>query len=355
MTTVMTLSVAMTLLTSCSDEQKQAETEKITTVEVYAPGHYEAGNIITSGRIAAENTAIIATRVMGFIDKIYVNEGDKVTKGQLLLTVNSTDIAAQQARAQAALNTAIAAYQIAERDYNRYSNLYQQGSASAKELERMQLGKTSAASQVEMARQSLREISNMFSYTRIHAPFSGTVTKKMIDVGSMANPGMPLMAIEQGGRLNVSAMIPESIAGSVAEGDSVSVTVKSANVSFVGFVSELSPSATMTGGQYAAKISFSQDMSSRLKSGMYADVVIRGNNVGNNNNTLTIEKSSIVNQGQLQGVYVVSPRNRVVLRWLRLGHDDGNRVEVLSGLNSKDRVVRSPLSTMKTGDKVTIK
>lgn len=346
---------ALVFASSCTDKPKQTEKETTETVEVYNPSRSEGMNIVTSGRITAENNAVIATRVMGFVDKIYVKEGDKVAKGQLLITINSSDIAAQRAKAQAALNSAQAAYQMAERDYNRYNNLYQQGSASAKELERMQVGKTTAASQVEMARQSLREIATMLSYTRICAPFSGTVTQKMIDEGSTANPGMPLMAIEQSGRLNVSALIPESVIGNVNEGDAVKVTVKSAGTEFTGQITQLSPSATMTGGQYSAKISISPDVAARLKSGMYAGVVINNDRKRESGSVMTVEKSSIVKEGQLQGVYVVSPQNRIVLRWLRLGNDYGTHVEVISGISAKDKVVRNPAKSIKTGEKVNIK
>lgn len=355
-TTAAVLAAMMAVMAaSCSEKPKQAETEKPQAVEVYTPGSAEAPHIVTSGRIEAENTALVATRVMGFVDKIYVSEGDRVTKGQLLLTVNSTDIAAQQAQARAALSSAEAACQMAERDYSRYSNLYQQGSASPKELERVQLGKTTAASQVEMARQALKEVGNMLSYTRIRAPFAGVVTRKMIDEGSTASPGMPLMAIEQGERLNVSALIPESVVGSVAKGDEVTVSVKAADTEFRGRIVELSSSATLTGGQYSAKISIAPEAAPKLKSGMYASVAIRGSLPAGEGGRLSVEKSSIVSRGQLQGVYVVGPQHRASLRWLRLGHDDGVRVEVISGLGAADRVVRNPGAGLNTGDRVTVK
>ncbi len=97
-----------------------------------------------------------------------------------------------------------------QRDFERFKRLREQNSVSDKELENVELQNTSINARLQVARQSLNEVNAMLAYTNIQAPFSGIVSQKMIDEGSMANPGMPLLVIEQGGDLQVVASVSET-------------------------------------------------------------------------------------------------------------------------------------------------
>ena len=89
-------------------------------VETYLPTVVQDNGIFISGMASAKQTAMISTRMMGFVDKIYVKQGDPVKKGQLLMVINSDDLKAKKAQAEAMVTEAEAAFKNARRDYERY-------------------------------------------------------------------------------------------------------------------------------------------------------------------------------------------------------------------------------------------
>lgn len=330
---------SIAVFSSCSSEKKQPPIDQPVSVKTYFPTQSNQGEIFLSGQVSAKQTAMVSTKLMGTIERILVKPGDAVRAGQTLVIINSTDVKAKQAQATAMIAEAQAASIDAQRDYQRYQTLYEQKSVSDKELENMALRNTSAKARLQVARQGLREVNSMLSYSNIMAPFSGVVTQKMVDEGSIANPGMPLLTIEQSGDLNVTASVPESYVTMIKMGDRVKVDVKSLGISMPGYVSELSPSATMTGGQYAMKVAISQQDRARLRAGMYASVKITKTQQSVASSKIIVRKSSVVYRDQLTGVYVAGKDNIAILHWVRLGNEMGELVEVLSGLNSTDKVI----------------
>ena len=124
---------------------------------------------------------------------------------------------------------------------------------------------------LEGAKQMRNEVLAQFSYSNITAPFSGTVTNTFVKEGDMANPGMPLVSVEGAKRLQVTAMVSENDISSIKNGMPVKVLVKSSNDRLTGKVSEVSSSATNTGGQYLVKINLDKTDNSVL-SGMFVNV-----------------------------------------------------------------------------------
>lgn len=342
--------VGAALLTVSCTQRQQPKTDAIPiSVSTYSPSKQEGAPLSVSGMVTARQTAMVSTRLMGTIERVYVSEGDHVRRGQILATVKASDLQAKAAQAKAMIAEAEAAASDAQRDYQRYENLHAQKSVSDKELENMALRNTSARARLKVARQGLSEVRSMMAYAQVRAPFSGVVTQKLADEGTIANPGMPLIVVEQSGELNVTASVPEEYITLVHKGDPVGVDVKSAGVALQGRVSEISPSSTMTGGQYQMKVSLDDGARSRLRAGMYASLrLIR--QVGTNNQTsVSVRKSSIIERGQLTGVYVAGSDNRAVLHWVRLGKEQGDRIEVLSGINPTDRVIDRPAANMYNG------
>ena len=326
-------------LASCGGSKKETadSNEKPVTVELAtAGGNIATGAIEASGQVEAAHSVNISTRVMGYITKMNVKAGDAVRAGQLLFTVSSNDISAKRAQTDAMIAQAEAAQHNAQKDLDRYTALYKQQSATAKELEQVTLQYQSAKASVEAAKQMRNEVSAQLAYASVTAPFSGVVTQKLADAGSMANPGMPIVTIEQSGTYEISAAVPESEISEVKTGQAVSVDIKSINRRFAGTITQLNPSSQFTGGQYIIKISIPEKEKQGLYAGMYANILIpSANKTAVQNDAVFVPVSCIVNKDQLTGLYTVDNNNKAVLRWVRLGKTSGDRVEVLTGL-SKD-------------------
>ena len=344
----------LTLVASCgNDTKKVADNREAVNVKISTPSSETGAFITVSGKVEATQNANLSTRNMGYVNKVHVNVGDKVSKGQLLLSINSADIAAQKAQVGASITEATAAFNNAEKDYNRFKALFESNSASQKEMDDMTANYEMAKARLEAANQMKNQVNAQLSYSNITAPFSGIITGKYINAGDMANPGMPLISIENPGKFQVIAMVPESEITAIENATIVNVLIKSTNQILKGNVTEVSTSTKNTGGQYLVKVVLEQT-DANLLSGMFASVQFPTEKTSKENSPILIPTSAIIERGELRGVYVVSQTNTALLRWLRLGKQFGDKTEVLSGLSADDTFVLSSESKIINGSKLNI-
>lgn len=343
-------------VTSCSKSEEKTATElPAISVTINQTAGSNSGKYVTaSGKIEAENSANISTRMMGYVTSVKVKTGQKVSKGQLLATISSTDLQAKKAQAEAGVNQATAFYNSAKRDYDRFVVLFSQKSASQKEMDDMTTHFEMAKASLETAKQMKNEVMAQFSYTNITAPFSGTVTGTFVKEGDMANPGMPIVSVEGESKLQAVVMVSESEISNIKNGMTTDVNIKSLDKTVKGKVTEVSTSARNTGGQYIVKIDL--DKTENVLSGMFVNVVfpIEKQAEKTQNNLVLIPQEAVITQGQLRGIYVVNDDNTAILRWLRLGKTYGNDIEVLSGLASGEKYVLKADGRLFNGVKVSV-
>ena len=356
-TSIILLSITV-FFASCGKERKEiSNNEKPISVKVSGIDTSNgSGFVSASGKVEAENSANVSTRMMGYVTKLHVKVGQKVSAGQLLVNINNSDLLAKKAQVDASIMQATAAFNNAKKDYERFSALYNQQSASQKELDDMTSRYEMAKAGLEAAKQMRNEVMAQFSYSNITAPFSGEITNTFVKEGDMANPGMPLVSIEGASRLQVTAMVSENDISNIHNGMSVKISVKSLNKDVSGKVSEVSMSSKNTGGQYLVKINLG-NVDKSILSGMFVNVqfpVENKTSVEKNTDKVLVPTSAIVKQGQLSGIYTIANDNRAILRWLRLGKTFGNEIEVLSGLSVNERYVVSAEGKLYNGAKVSI-
>ena len=185
---VITLSL---FIMSCGSDDKKVLADNSAPIVVQVSSVKSSGNnpfVTVSGKIQAENSAELSTRLMGFVNKIHINVGDEVRMGQLLISINNSDLQAKRAQVNASIAEITAAHNNAQKDYNRFKNLFAENSASQKELDDMTAHYEMAKARLEAANQMKNEVNAQFAYSNITAPFSGVVTGKHVEVGDMANP-----------------------------------------------------------------------------------------------------------------------------------------------------------------------
>ena len=343
------------LISSCSSPKNEnTATKEAVFVTVHKASQPEGNGFFNaSGQIEAEQFANISTRLMGSVSKIYVRVGDKVKKGQALIDINNADIAAKHAQTQAGIIQAEARFIIAEKDHLRFQTLFEQNSASQKELDNTKTNYDIAKAQLEVAKQMQKEIDAMLSYTNIKAPFNGIVTSTSVKNGDMAKPGQQLLSLEAPGDFVATAMLSEKTIPFVNKNDSVTVYVKSNATSLIGVVSEISTSSQNSGGQYLVKIKLSIPEEIKLYSGMFISASFPSHN--KLSSQVLIQKKAIFNKGDLQGIYTISSSNTAILRWLKLGKSIGDQVEVISGLTAGESYIISAESKLYNGVKINTK
>jgi RND family efflux transporter MFP subunit len=357
---ITTLVLSSLFLLSCGGEKKnEIATETPIAVKVSATTENSNSPYVTaSGKIESQNSANVSTRMMGYVTKVHVKMGQKVSAGQLLMSINNADLQAKKAQVDASILQATAGFKNAKKDYERFQNLIAQQSASQKELDDMTSRYEMAKAGLEGAKQMRNEVIAQFSYANITAPFSGEVTNTFVKEGDMANPGMPLVSVEGNGLMQVMAMVSEGDISSITNGMPVTVLVKSSNQQIKGKVSEISGSATNTGGQYLVKINL-EKADKNVLSGMFVNVKFPIEKPKATTETKTPDKvlvptSALVKQGQLTGIYTVSSEKTALLRWLRIGKNFGDQVEVLSGLAADEKYIVSAEGKLYNGVSVSV-
>lgn len=354
-TITLTFAAALIALSSCSHEEKQiVDNEKPIAVTTNQPvTDFASGSSFSaSGKLVAGNSANVSTRMMGYITSINTDVGRYVKKGQTLVNINNTDLKAKEGQVNAQISQAQANFNIAQKDYNRFKNLYDSQSASQKELDDMTARMEMARANLNAAQQMRNEIRSQYSYTNIAAPISGVVTQKYVNTGDMANPGMPLLTIEAQGTIQAQVLVSEAYINQIKSGMPVKVIQKSNGKELEGQVAEISLSAAQTGGQYVVKVNV---QGKELLPGMYVNVIFPVEKVATqtaSSTSVSVPNEALVHNGQLTGVYVISQSGTAVLRWIETGKEMGDQVEVLSGLNADEAYITSAQGKLYNGAKV---
>ena len=353
----LTIVVSFSLLfIGCADEAKtETDNTKPILVKANTPTYYSGSNFSASGTVKAKQNANISTRMMGTVQKILIKTGKNDKKGQLLIQIDNKDILAQTAQAKAGISQANTAFQMAEKNYKRFSTLLQKNSISQKEFEDVETNYKMAKSHLEMANQAYSKAQAQLNYANIRAPFDGMVTNRFINTGDIANPGMPLMHIENFSDFEVLTMIPEAFINKIQQDDEVTIIIKSNKDKLTGSVAEISRSAAETGGQFLVRIAV-LDNTSSLLSGMFTSVIFPYETTSSTTQTpaIIIPKTALINKGQLSGVYTIGRNNVALLRWLKIGKTYGDQVEVLSGLKKDEQYIESATGKLYNGVKVQI-
>jgi len=208
-------------------------------------------------------------------------------------------------------------------------------------------------SKLSAAQQMKNEIDAQFDYVNLKAPFDGVITNKFIKKGDMANPGMPLIALENPNHFEVIANVPESEIATIKTDNEVKVLIKSINKEVKGTIAAISKSASNTGGQFQIRVNLEENLEG-IYSGMFATLKLTTNN-DNQLSALMVDKNAIIKKGDLKGLYVVSQQNTAVLRWVRLGRQVGENIEVLSGISNDEKYIVEHSGKLFNGAKISVR
>ena len=304
--------------------------------------------VTASGSLEAASTAMVSTRMMGWVKQVHVDAGQHVEKGDPLVSIDDTDLRAKRAQAEAGIAEAKAVLANAETMVARFERLYAEDSVSKAKLDEVTTGRDRAAAGLAMAKAALREVNVHLSYLDIIAPTAGVIARRMVDPGDMANPGMPLLVLEQSAHMKVVAHVGEKDVSAVSAGDPVSVDVTSLpDAVFATTIDRVVPAANPGSRTYDVEARL-DNPDGRLKSGMFARMSIP---VGTRS-AVVVPADAVIQRGQLTGIWIVDDQGRAGLRWVRLGRALDERIEVLSGLAGGETIILTAAAPLAEGDKV---
>lgn len=370
-------------VSSCGDrsEANNQETRTVRAATMVVQSNTVAGEFQAPGTIRARTATVLSSKALGQILSVAVREGDRVRQGQAVVEIDGREAAAQLRRAQAAvaeaqrgleeadraieaaeagLHSAEANRDLASATLKRYEVLKERRSVSAQEFDEVETKHEAAMLEAERSRHSLAaararrlQISARIEqaeaevetaqiaqgYFRIASPIDGVVTTRHAEPGTLATPGLPLLAIEDDTSYELEAALEESRAVEMAVGQKARVEIDAIpGEPIEGRVREIVPFADPATRTYAVRLQIPElHIRRNIRSGLFGRVFFQSGE----RQALLIPESALVRRGQLEGVYVVH-NGAAMLRLIKTGKRYGRNVEVLSGLTPGDRIVTAP-------------
>ena len=354
-------------LSGCSNQHRAepAATETVSNVPVIVAQRTTLPDWLEAvGTVRAAQTSQVSSQMMGNIVEIRSHEGDRVQKGQVLATIDdaqprstvdqATDALAIAEKAVSAADSDLA---LAQATLKRYQQLYEKKSVSPQEFDEIKARYQSAEARLEMARArqsqanaALTQARTSLDYAHIRAPFSGVVTEKKADAGTLVSPGMPIFTLEDTRSFRLEVTVDESDIHLVHVGQVAPVTIDAlGNIQLTGKVVQVVPAADTASRSFLVKVELPAD--TRLRSGLFG----RARFPRGQRSALLIPRTSLVERGQLQGIYVLDANQIAGLRYVTLGKSTGEQFEVLSGLQAGEKLVAAPGDRELGGKRIAIR
>jgi membrane fusion protein (multidrug efflux system) len=289
------------------------------------------------GSIQPRHRTEVAAQLLARILDVKVRPGDVVAPKQELVLLDDRELLAQQAEALAAVTAADADRIVRQADFDRARTSREKGVLSAEEFARFEGALKVAEAQLKRTREAVGRLDVQLTYTKILANAPGVVGDRFADPGDIATPGKPLMVVYDPAELELHANVPESLAERLQVGQKVRVLVEAAGPGALeGAVREKVPQASgLVAYTRLVKIALAGvPPGQRLLPGMFGRVAIPTDPV----ERLFVPRAAVLRIGQLDLVEVVAEDGTLTRRFVRLGPEDGDRVEVLSGLSAGEVV-----------------
>ncbi|MEO9945270.1 efflux RND transporter periplasmic adaptor subunit [Paraglaciecola sp.] len=279
--------------------------------------------------LTARETTLISSRILARIENIHVRAGDIVNKGDLLISLENSELTSQLAQAKSKIVSLQGDMKEAQNALKRVENLKQQGLASNADLDQAQAIFTRLQGEIQTAKQGQKVAETSLGYSRILAPFSGRIVDRSAEPGNMASPGQPILALFNPSSLLIESNVRELVALKLELGQKLSVNIDSLGLQSIATISELVPAADPNAHSFVVKadIPFNEDQ----RPGMFARLFIP---IGEER-IILIPAEYVRNYGQLHRVWVNNQGN-ISRRFIRVGESYDGKVEVISGLAMGD-------------------
>lgn len=329
---------------------KMSQSHSIAVVTAHPVRRTIVPQLHFSGSLDPEWQAQVAAKVDGRLEKVYVHEGDRVEKGQVLAILEQMDTDANLLSAKGSFLDAQTSLRKAETDLARYEKLYATGAVSQQVVDDYRFARDNAAAKLEAARGSLQGMESKAAGTVVTAPADGIVAKRFYQEGYYAKAGTPLFAIADISMLKTTIHIPEGQVTGVRVGNEADIALPAyPGKKLVGKITRIAPVADLPAHTFAAEVSV--DNSEGLLAGVYANVSLIGEP---REQVLTIPMHAIVMRDDQQTVFVADAQGVVQRRVLTLGYSDDKVAEVLSGLDEKDTIVVEGHNKLREGSRINL-
>jgi membrane fusion protein (multidrug efflux system) len=354
--------ITLLILTACADKKSgapaappppQVAVEEVTATDAVYYDEYPA-------TITALNQVELRPQVSGFITGVHFKDGSRVRKGQLLYSIDAQLYSANYQQAVANLQVVQANLEKAQKDANRYHELDKADAVAKQLVDNADAAVEVARRQAAAARANIKAVSTSVRYTKVYAPFSGTIGISLVKTGAAVTAGQTVLnTVSSDGELAVDFNVEQKDIYRFS--NMLSQRVKTADSTFTlafgtdvypypGRIALIDRAVNPQTGTIKARLVF-PNRNNLLKAGMNGTVRIKNNS---STQAVVIPYKAVVEQLGEFFVYVPADSSKVTQRKVVLGKQIGTNIIVKEGLQPNEKIVTQGVQNLREGVKVTI-
>ena len=333
--------VGLTILASCKTKKTNTPDNNASAIAVRAEevqSTAKTDEVSVSGNVEGNTTVKLGFMVAGKVNYISNKEGENISQGQLISSLEPTNYSIAKGLADVQVNTTAD-------EFSRLKILYDRKSLSEDDFKKITFSLQQAKLQQQLQKKNLSD-------TRLYSPISGVLLKKQTEVGEVIGVGMPLFVLSDIRKVKVLAYVPEGELHDIKIGQRANVNISSLDKVFPGKVAEVGSAADATSRAFTIKIEVANP-GLIIRPGMIADARI----ATNKKRQMTLLPAECIQQdlANQSFVFVIDKtQHKAFKRIVSLGNVVDNKIEVISGLFEGEAVVTSGQKSLSEGSLISI-
>jgi RND family efflux transporter MFP subunit len=298
----------------------------------------------------------IFARTNGYLGHWYKDMGSRVKKGELLAEIETPEIDQELMQARAAHDQAAAQLKLAQSSAKRWEDLQKMDAVSQQETDERASSSTQGQASLAAATANVRRLEQLESFKHIYSPFSGVLTRRNTDVGSLVNagnagPNQELFVVAQIDPIRIYVDVPENYSPSIHQGVHADIQIPElVGEHFTGSVVRSAESIDPATRTLRTEIDV-QNSKGRLLPGSYAQIHFA---LREQIQRLTVPTNTLLFRAEGPRAAMVTLDGKVHLKPVVIGRDFGTSVEILGGVASTDAIVLSPSDSLEDGQQVQV-
>jgi RND family efflux transporter MFP subunit len=314
-------------------------------------------NLVLPGTLLAYVESPIYARTNGYLKKWYHDIGSRVNKGELLADIDTPEVDQQLSQSRADLNTAQANANLSQITAARYSELLKTDGVSKQEVDNANGDLEAKRATVQSSQANVRRLEELESFKHVYAPFSGVITRRNVDLGTLINAGnggasQQLFYLAQTDPIRVYVNVPEAYAGSIRPGLGAYLELTQyPGRKFDGKVVRTAEAIDLATRTLLTEVDV-PNRSGELLPGGFAQVHLLVKVTGQR---MQVPVNALLFRSEGLRAVLIDSNHHTLLQPIVVGRDYGNTLEVLSGLKADDWIVLNPPDSLEDRQEVHVK
>lgn len=353
----------LVFMTGCDQNKKEEKKPAVPVIIYAAKPDSIASYVKLTGGLSAKTDLDLFAMTSETIKKIYVNEGDKVAKGDLLLEQENGMIKQGVKSAEAGLSSAQAQYNLAEKEFQRMRQLFQKEAITQQQFDQVEMQFNAAKAGLALSKAQLEQAKEQLEYSRIYAPSAGMIAMLYFEEGQMTPAGVPVLKFVNNQKMLAKLQLPEIDFNYVYLNQKVKANFAAfPQMEFTGRVASIDHAIDPVTRTLEVEVELDNGKD-ELQSGMFGefllvmkerkDVIVMADQAIMTRTKLRIDKDG--KQITDKEYYVFLEKDKkAVMQPIKTGIQSKGRIEITSGLNFNDHVIVVGQNIVKNGDEVKI-